>query len=120
EGTASALPPNFTFTINQQTGVATITPAPGFHGTISLRAAVRGASAANDPANYDLSEPFNLTVTDSPTMNAVSNQSTTLGTLVSFTATATGTTAAGSFFKVFGSNGTSAPSHATFTVNQQT
>ena len=119
DGATNNPPANLTFTVNQQTGVATITPAPGFHGNISLRAAVRGASATNNPSNYDLSDPFNLTVNDVPTMNAVSNQNTTVGTPVSFTAVASNATAAGTFFKVFAENGSDAPQNVTVTINQQ-
>ena len=119
DSSTNAPPANLTFTIDQQTGVATITPAPGFHGNISLRAAVRGALSTEDPANYDLSDPFNLSVDDVPTMNDVPDQITTLGTPVSFTATASDATAAGTFFKVFGANGSDAPEHVTFTIEQQ-
>jgi cyclophilin family peptidyl-prolyl cis-trans isomerase len=120
DSSTSNPPANVTFTIDQQTGVATITPAPGFHGSTSLRAAVRGASAPNNALNYDLSTPFSLAVADGPTMNAVSGQVTTVGTPVSFTATASDVTTDGTVFKVFGTNGSDAPLHATFTINQQT
>jgi cyclophilin family peptidyl-prolyl cis-trans isomerase len=55
-------PANVTVSINQSTGVVTLTPAANFTGTINLLAGVRATSATDVQNNYD-TEAFSLTVT---------------------------------------------------------
>lgn len=57
----SGAPSNVTVSINQQTGVITLTPAAGFTGTIQLKVGVRLASASDSAGNYD-TQLFTLTV----------------------------------------------------------
>ena len=113
-------PANVTVAINQATGQVTLTPAAGFVGTVNLRAAVRGADSVDVEGNYSI-QSFKLTVAAGPTLSgSIDNQSTELGTPVSFTVTSNDPEAGGVFYKVFDQDTFAAPSNVTFAIDQET
>ncbi|RIK72483.1 MAG: hypothetical protein DCC67_19185, partial [Planctomycetota bacterium] len=121
--TTLAAPANVTVTINQATGEVTLTPAASFAGTINLLAGVRAAAAADAPENYDTAE-FTLTVTPAasgkPVLGAVANQTTTAGTPVTLTLSATSPGAGGVVYSVVDAATLVQPANVTVVVNQAT
>ena len=116
-------PTNATVSINQSTGQVTITPNPGFKGTLNLLAGVRSGSASDIPVNYD-TQAFTLTVTANPaikpTLGTFGNQTTAEGLGVSFTLTSTDNGANGVVYRVADASTFSDPANATVTINQTT
>ena len=83
-------PNNATISIDQTSGQVTVSPTPGFSGTIDLLAAVRAASASNDISNFD-TQLFTVTVLPPPTLGPVTNLTTSFGTQTGLTLTSTDT-----------------------------
>ena len=92
-------PASVAVVVNQVTGQVTLTPAPGFVGTVNLRAGVRGAASADAEANYWF-ETFKLTVAAEPTLNNIDNKTTAIGAATAFTLGATDPGAGGVFFVI--------------------
>ncbi len=117
-------PANVTVSIDQSTGVVTLTPDAGFIGTINLLAGVRADSADSDVKSYYDTLPFTLTVTlDSalnPTLGPVSNQETVGTNPVNFTLTSTDTAGVGVAYTVVDADTFAAPTDATVSVDQGT
>ncbi len=111
-------PANVLVTIDRPTGQAFLTPAAGFVGTIHLKAGVRGAEAADVQASYD-TQDFTLTVV-APTLNTVADQSTTIGTPVNVTLSATDPLGAGLSYSIVDPTTLAAPDHVTVSINQAT
>ncbi len=113
-----AAPTNVTISIDQATGAATLTPNPGFVGTINLRAGVRAETADDDPANYD-TQDFTLDVAVA-TLGTVGNQTTTVGAPVSFTVTSTDPVGAGVVYSIVDPDTLAAPAHVSVNIDQAT
>ena len=106
-------PTNVTVSIDQSTGIATLTPKAGFNGAINLLAAVTSVSGAS---GYDV-QAFTLTV-DAPTLGAVSDQADSLGTPATFTLT---TPSAGTVaYKIVDQSTFALPANVTVSINQAT
>ncbi|HEY2761302.1 MAG TPA: Ig-like domain-containing protein, partial [Pirellulales bacterium] len=117
-------PANVTISYNQSTGQVTITPTPGFKGTLNLLAGVRSSTVSDSFVNYD-TQAFTLTVTANPaikpTLGSIVNQTTAEGAADSFTLTSTDNGANGVVYKVGGDAATfSMPTGATVSVDQST
>ena len=86
----------------------------GFTGTVHLRAAVRGAQAVDDPANYD-TQDFSLIVV-APTLGAVSDKTTAAGVAATFTLTSTDTLTNGVVYSVVDASTLAAPTNADVSI----
>jgi cyclophilin family peptidyl-prolyl cis-trans isomerase len=113
-----AAPANVTVSINQTTGVVTLTPTAGFSGTINLLAGVRAASATDTKTNYD-TQAFTLTV-ENPTLGSVSNFETTGTTPATFTLTSSDPAGQGVVYTVVDPTTFAAPTNATVSIDQST
>ena len=116
-------PTNATISINQSTGQVTITPKPGFKGTLNLLAGVRSSTAPDAAVDYDTTD-FTLTVTANPaikpTLDSVINQTTAEGAADNFTLTSTDNGANGVVYKVADATTFGTPANATVSINQST
>ena len=109
------MPDNATITIDQASGQVTVSPTPGFSGTINLLAAVRAASASNDISNFD-TQLFTVTVLPPPTLGPVTDLTTSFGTQTGLTLTYTDTPGAGVAFAI---GTTDNPAGVLISIDQQ-
>ena len=63
-------PANLSYSINQATGVVTLTPAASFSGTVPFKVGVRQSTAADTPSSY-AAQLVTMTVNSSTTVNQI-------------------------------------------------
>ena len=106
-------------TVNQATGEVTLSPLPGFTGTFNLRAGVRAASDPDVESSYDF-KTFTLTINPGPTLEEVSNVTTTVGTPVGFDLHSTDPNGTGVFYQVIDPATLGSPTLVHVEINQAT
>jgi cyclophilin family peptidyl-prolyl cis-trans isomerase len=106
-------PANATVTIDHATGMATVTPNPGYAGPVSILVGVR-----SDTSTFD-KQVITLDVAV-PTLDAVSDQTTALGQPIQVSLHSTNPTGNGVVYGIFDSSAFAAPAHATVDINQLT
>jgi cyclophilin family peptidyl-prolyl cis-trans isomerase len=114
-------PTNVTVNVNAATGQVTLTPAAGFTGTVNLLARVKLKTPTSDTSNFD-TQAFTLTVNAStatqPTLNAVSNQTTTVGTPATLTLSSNNPRSGTVEYSVVDPTTFGPPANVTVAVNQ--
>lgn len=104
-----AAPAHVTISINQATGVATITPDVGFTGSVPLVAAVRAAGSDDVQLNYT-TDGFTLLVVAPSLTRVLSTQTTAVGVPVSFGIGGIDPSGGGLIYKIVDANTLAAPS----------
>jgi cyclophilin family peptidyl-prolyl cis-trans isomerase len=110
-----AAPDHVTVGIDQVTGQVTITPEPGFSGSLNLLARVIDVTSPNVPENYT-TQAFTLTVV---ALDPVADQNTGVGAPVTFTLVAS-PSGGDVFYTIVDANTFTAPDHVTVTIDQTT
>ncbi|HMO87146.1 MAG TPA: peptidylprolyl isomerase, partial [Lacipirellulaceae bacterium] len=111
-------PANVQIVVDQQTGEATLTPMPGFVGTIELLARVRAADAADEADSYD-TQAFTLTARGA-VIDEVADQTTSMGESITLTLTSVDHVGSGVEYVVVDPTTFEAPANVTIVINQAT
>lgn len=117
-GDSFTTPLDVSVSIDPVTHVATITPDAGVAGTLTLRAGVRSASAADIEDNYDF-QTFSLEVLR-PTLNSFVDPTTAVGVAATISLSSSDPIGAGVEYVIVDPVTFEAPAHVTVEINQET